>query len=67
MGEYLCVCVCAYCVNGACTCLNMLVCSQFDTLSVLVMASTSRPTSVGAKTVKIPLSFLGPQQASKHL
>lgn len=49
---------CVY-VCVSCMCWNTLVFSQFDTLAGLVMASRSRATSVGAKTVKVPLSVLG--------
>lgn len=53
----VCACLCAW--NLTCKCLNILVFSQFDTLAGLFMASRSRATSVGAKTVKVPLSVLG--------
>ena len=51
------VCVCER--SNVRMCLNILVFSQFDTLAGLVMACRSRATSVGAKTVKVPLSVLG--------
>ena len=48
---FACVCVCVRVSvkSNMCTCLNILVFSQFDTLAGLVMASRSRATSVGAK------------------
>lgn len=47
------------CVREVCMCLNILVFRQFDTPIGLVMVSRSKYTSVGAKTVKVPLSVLG--------
>lgn len=52
------VCVFVYLCMKSNLC-NILVFSQFDTLAGLVMASRSRATSVGAKTVKVPLTVLG--------
>lgn len=48
-------CVCVH----LCVCVNILVFTLFDTLAGLVMASASRITSVGARTVKVPLCVLG--------
>ena len=42
-----------------CVCVSVCVCVCLNILAGLVMASRSKATSVGAKTVKVPLTVLG--------